>query len=378
MEGVVMVDPSFWQGRRVLVTGHTGFKGAWLALWLQRMGAELTGYSLPPPTDPSLFDMARVADGMRSVVGDVRDGEAIATTIAEVQPEVVFHMAAQPLVRLSYADPVGTYATNVMGTVHVLEAVRAVGGVKAAIVVTSDKCYDNKEWAWGYREIDPLGGRDPYSSSKGCAELVASAYRLSFFHPESYARHRTAVATVRAGNVIGGGDWAADRLIPDLIRSFLVQESARIRNPGAIRPWQYVLEPLAGYLELAERMIENGPGFGGAWNFGPRPEDAQPVHWISTQLARWWGDGAAWHEDSVPDQPHEARYLQLDWSKAYRQLGWVPRWSLDEALRRCAEWYRGWQEHPTAASVRSLCDADIDAFSAGGAERHVAGFAPLA
>lgn len=354
LEGLVM-DRAFWSGKRVLITGHTGFKGSWLSLWLQRMGAQVIGYALAPPTEPSLFEIAGVADGMTHILGDVRDLERLQAVLAEHRPEVVIHMAAQPLVRYSYQHPVETYATNVMGTVHLLEAVRHTEGVRVVVCVTSDKCYENREWVWGYRENEPMGGHDPYSSSKGCAELVISAYRRSFFPPEEYARHGVAVASVRAGNVIGGGDWAQDRLIPDIMRAFLEGRPVVIRSPGAIRPWQHVLEPLGGYLLLAERLWERGPEFAEAWNFGPNDDDARPVAWIVEYLATRWGEGARWELDSGR-HPHEAHYLKLDCSKAKNLLGWFPRLNLATALDWVVEWYRG---HQRGEDMRRLTESQI-------------------
>lgn len=330
----------FWRGKRVLVTGHSGFKGGWLSLWLQSLGAEVSGYALPPPTVPSLFEKAAVARGMRtSLMADVRDLDCLKAAFRELQPEVVFHLAAQPLVRHSYVDPVETYATNVMGTVHLLEAVRATEAVRVVVNVTTDKCYENREWVWGYRESDPMGGHDPYSSSKGCSELVTDAYRNSFFHGMDQGRHGVALATARAGNVIGGGDWAADRLIPDMIRAFSRGEAVVIRSPLSIRPWQHVLEPLWGYMTLAERLWEHGPEFAESWNFGPDDEDARPVEWIVQRLVGQWGGPAAWHLDDRP-QPHEATFLKLDCSKARARLGWRPRWDLGTALDHVISWHR--------------------------------------
>ena len=343
LEGVA-VTAGFWRGRRVLVTGHTGFKGSWLALWLQHLGAEVTGYALAPPTQPSLFEEARVAQGMRSVIGDVRDLATVRAAVADARPEVVIHMAAQPLVRQSYTEPVETYATNVMGTVHVLEAVRAVGGVRALVNVTTDKCYENREWPWGYRETDSLGGADPYSNSKACSELVTAAYRSSFLKDAG-------VATARAGNVIGGGDWAADRLLPDILRAFAEGRAVAIRNPHAVRPWQHVLEPLAGYLLLAQKLHEQPAAHSQAWNFGPAQDDARPVSWIVDQMARRWGAGARW--DIAPgDHPHETSYLQLDASKARSQLGWRPQTTLAQALDLTVQWAR---QRAAGTDVRALC-----------------------
>jgi CDP-glucose 4,6-dehydratase len=326
-------SPPFWRGKRVFVTGHTGFKGAWLALWLTDLGAEVTGYSLPPPTDPSLFDVARVRGRVWHVEGDVRDEAALARAVREAQPEIVFHLAAQSLVRLSYDEPVATYATNVMGTVNLLEAVRRRDGVRALVCVTSDKCYENRETPRPYREDDAMGGYDPYSSSKGCAELVTAAYRRSFFSGGG-----AAVATARAGNVIGGGDWAKDRLVPDLLNGFAAGDRPLIRFPSAVRPWQHVLEPLAGYLRLAEALWE-GDSAADGWNFGPDEIDARPVGWIADRLAALWGEGAAWETTGEP-QPHEAHVLRLDCAKARRELSWRPVWALDEALRRTVAWRR--------------------------------------
>ena len=333
------MDREFWAGKRVLVTGHTGFKGSWLSLWLQQLGAAVTGYALPPPTRPSLFDEANVASCMASMTGDVRDAAAVLEAVKSARPEIVFHMAAQSLVRPSYASPVETYATNVMGTVHVLEAVRHTPGVRAVVIVTSDKCYENRDWVWGYRETEPMGGHDPYSNSKGCAELVTSAYRSSFFNPARHAEHQVAVASARAGNVIGGGDWALDRLVPDIVRAIAADKPVRIRSPRAIRPWQHVLEPLSGYLVLAERLCRDGATFAESWNFGPMEGDNRPVQWIVECLTGRWGSGAGWQLDGQL-QPHEASYLKLDCSKALARLGWRPRWNLTEALDRVVSWHK--------------------------------------
>lgn len=337
-----MVDLSFWAGKVVLLTGHTGFKGSWLSLWLQSMGAKVVGYALPPPTNPSLFVTANVAEGMTSIEGDLRDYTALVTAFKQYQPEIVIHMAAQALVRYSYSNPIETYATNVMGTVHLLEAARQANCVRAIVNVTSDKCYENREWVWGYRENDPMGGYDPYSSSKGCAELVASAYRYSFFNPQNYAKHGVALASVRAGNVIGGGDWAEDRLIPDMLRAIAAGQPVVIRSPHAIRPWQHVLEPLMGYLMLAEKMWGNGPEFSEGWNFGPNDDDAKPVEWIVNKMTGQWGDGATWKLDDR-EHPHEANYLKLDISKAKLRLGWRPRLRLEDTLHRVVAWHKAHQ-----------------------------------
>ncbi|MFS0735463.1 CDP-glucose 4,6-dehydratase [Sphingomonas sp. 1P06PA] len=351
-----VVDPAFWAGKRIFLTGHTGFKGSWTALWLQQMGAQVTGFALAPPTAPALFEVARVGDGMTSIIGDIRDQALLERAVIEADPEIVIHMAAQPLVRASYDDPVGTYATNVMGTVHLLEAVRKTGSVRAACIVTTDKCYENREWAWGYREDEAMGGHDPYSNSKGCAELVTSAYRRSFFSEPGSA----AIASGRAGNVIGGGDWAADRLIPDILRSIAERQPVLIRNPLAIRPWQHVLEPVSGYLVLAQALWNDPQAASEAWNFGPRDDDARPVQWIVERLCALWGEGASWeHDRSV--QPHEARYLKLDISKARAGLGWQPQWTLAEALDSIVAWHRAWL---AGADMRQHCINEVGRFSA--------------
>lgn len=329
----------FWRDKRVFVTGHTGFKGGWLSLWLQSLGVELTGYSLKPPTTPNLFTVARVSDGICSIEGDVRDLEHLAKSMQASAPEIVLHMAAQALVRESYRNPVETYATNLMGTVNVLESVRYIPSVRAVVIVTTDKCYENREWIWGYREYEPMGGYDPYSSSKGCAELATAAYRSSFFNLQDYKEHGVAIATARAGNVIGGGDWSTDRLIPDILAAFGTKTSVKIRNPHAIRPWQYVLEPLRGYLMLAEKLFLEGPPFAEGWNFGPRDEDAKPVHWIVEQLSALWGEGASWEIDAQL-QPREAYYLKLDCSKANNKLGWRQSTKLMDALQSIVSWHR--------------------------------------
>ena len=353
-----MIDPEFWRGRRVFLTGHTGFKGGWLSLWLQDLGAVVTGFALAPDTTPDLFTAARVADGMTSLIGDIRDADALREAMVEAAPDVVIHMAAQPLVRLSYRDPVGTYATNVMGTVHLLDAVRATPSVRAAVVVTTDKCYENREWVWGYREDEPMGGADPYSSSKGCAELVTTAYRRSFFAEPG----GPAVASGRAGNVIGGGDWAEDRLIPDILRALDRGEVVRIRNPESTRPWQHVLEPLGGYLRLAQALVAEGQAVAEGWNFGPREEDAWPVRRIVERLAGGSSHEHGWTMDEGP-HPHEARYLKLDVSKARARLGWAPRWSLEDALDRILAWHRVWRD---GGDPRAACLADIGAYQAAG------------
>ena len=324
-----------WRGRRVFLTGHTGFKGSWLALWLHALGAEVTGFSLAPPTEPSLFALARVGELVTHVEGDIRELGPLREAMAGARPEVVFHLAAQPLVRLSYDEPVETYATNVMGTVHVLEAARQVAGVAACVCITTDKCYENREWVWPYRESDPMGGFDPYSSSKGCAELVISAWRRSFFD----GGRGPALASVRAGNVIGGGDYALDRLVPDLVRAFERGEAPVIRSPDAVRPWQHVLEALGGYLLIAERLLAGEPVFADAWNFGPADDDARPVSWIVDRMRATWGGTA----DTQPWRgavPHEAGLLRLDISKARSLLGWQPSLPLGGAIGAIVAWHK--------------------------------------
>ncbi len=329
-------------------------------MWLQHAGAELTGFALPPSTQPNLFNQARIADGMQSFLGDIRDLAALEAILQRTQPEVVIHMAAQPLVRYSYQNPVETYATNVMGTVHLLEAVRNTPSVKAVLVITTDKCYENREWDWGYRENEPMGGYDPYSNSKGCAELVCAAYRSSFFNPNDYARHGVGLATARAGNVIGGGDWSADRLVPDILRAWTQGQLVSIRNPHAIRPWQHVLEPLRGYLSLAEKLYHDGPRYGQGWNFGPSDEDAQPVGAIVAQMATLWGPAAQWAHDSNPN-PHEAHYLKLDISKARNQLSWHPILRLAQALQQTVAWA---EQHQAGADMRAVTLAQIESYQA--------------
>ncbi len=345
------MNAAFWQGKRILLTGHTGFKGSWLSLWLQSMGAEVIGYALTPSTNPSLFEVAKVGQGMTSIIGDIRDLPHLQKVFAEHQPEIVIHMAAQPLVRYSYIEPVETYSTNVMGTVNLLEAVRQTKNVKAVVNVTTDKCYENREWVWGYRESEAMGGYDPYSSSKGCSELVTAAYRNSYFHTEKYLMHGVALASGRAGNVIGGGDWAEDRLIPDMIRAITNGQSVSIRNPHSIRPWQHVLEPLSGYLLLAQKLYEEGPSFAEAWNFGPNEDDAKPVHWILDNLTKTWGEGASWKIDGA-DHPHEAHYLKLDCSKAKSRLHWKARWSLAKAIDQICVWHKA---HQAGADMQAVC-----------------------
>jgi len=333
------VNKAFWKDKRVLITGHTGFKGSWLSLCLKECGARVTGYALAPAGKPNLFEDAHVNSEIISIYGDVRNLELLQSVIEEHKPEIVFHMAAQALVRYSYHNPVETYSTNVMGTVNIMEAARRAESVRVLVNVTSDKCYENKEWAWGYREIEPMGGYDPYSSSKGCAELVTAAYRNSYFSTCDNGSSSVAVATARAGNVIGGGDWSEDRLVPDIMKAFIESRPVIIRNPNAIRPWQHVLEPLSGYLLLAENLWIDGPRFADAWNFGPGDEDAKPVSWIVENLVLAWGEGANWRTDTTV-QPHEALSLKLDCSKARHLLGWSPKLNLSGALVWTTDFYR--------------------------------------
>lgn len=330
-------DQHFWRGRRVFITGHSGFKGGWLSIWLNQLGAVVHGFSLPPSTNPNLFELSRLVkllDG--ATFGDIRNADALAAALQAFKPEIVFHLAAQPLVRYSYYHPVETFTTNVMGSVNLFEAVRRCPGVKVIVNITTDKCYANKNWVWGYRELEPLGGDDPYSSSKACAELISSAYRNSFF-----AASNVFLATVRAGNVIGGGDWADDRLIPDFIRAYYAGKPLSIRSPDAVRPWQHVLEPLSGYLLLAQKLIEEGAPYADAWNFGPREHDTQSVKWVVETLVGLC-PGGQWRQELSP-QPYEAHQLKLDSSKAHSLLKWKPRWSLQTALKQTVAWYQAWR-----------------------------------
>jgi CDP-glucose 4,6-dehydratase len=354
-------------GRRVFVTGHTGFKGGWLALWLARLGAQVHGFALHPPTSPSLFEAARVGERLASDTrGDVRDFDGLTTAVRRARPEIVFHLAAQPLVRASYDDPRGTYETNVIGTVNILEAVRAVGGVRVCQVVTSDKCYENREWPYAYRENDAMGGHDPYSSSKGCAELAVSSWRRSFFALNSVPP--TSLSSVRAGNVIGGGDWAADRIIPDCVRARARGVEPSVRNPNAIRPWQHVLEPLSGYLHLAMRQWTDPALFADSWNFGPGAVAAVPVkRLVELFEERWEGSngtparaGASQH---YPAAPHEAHTLRLDITRAEMILDWHPILSIDEAVGLTADWYRSVLDDAAGWDPQIVCDAQIDAYT---------------
>ncbi len=355
----MLIARDFWAGKKVFLTGHTGFKGSWLSLWLHSLGAQVHGYALEPPTNPSLFELGNIGPLVQSTLKDIRDRESLTRALVSAKPDIVIHMAAQPLVRDSYKIPVETYEINVMGTVNLFEAIRACTTVKAVINVTTDKCYENKEWVWGYREGEPLGGYDPYSNSKACSELVTSSYRSSYFNPKDHASHGVALASARAGNVIGGGDWAVDRLIPDCVRAVLKDEKVLIRNPHAIRPWQHVLEPLSGYLVLAQKLYENGPRYAGAWNFGPDDSDAKSVEWIVKSLCAKWGDHASYRIDKG-EHPHEAYYLKLDCSKAKAELGWRPRWNLDKAIDSIVAWTRIYGQ---GGDVGKTCREQINQYS---------------
>ena len=355
LEDLVMksiLDSSFWNGKRVFLTGHTGFKGSWLSLWLHSMGSTVKGYALTPPTTPSLFDEANVSRIIQSEIGDIRDLQKLKASMRSFNPDILIHMAAQPLVRLSYKEPLETYETNIMGTAKVLESARACENLKAIISVTTDKCYENKEWLWGYREDEPMGGFDPYSSSKACAELVTSAFRRSFMQEQGIG-----LASARAGNVIGGGDWADDRLIPDILRAFEEKRPVIIRNPSATRPWQHVLEPLSGYLNLAQKLYESPMEYAEGWNFGPLDEDARPVDWILNHLVARW-PGASWHLDK-DSHPHEAGYLKLDISKAKSRLHWKPIWRLEQTLEKITRWHQAWL---SKQDIQSLCLDEINEY----------------
>ncbi len=347
------VNFEFWKNKRVLITGHTGFKGSWLATWLQYMEAVVGGYALKPPTTPNIYELTNIGEGMTSVEADIRDFEQLVSALEQFQPEIIFHMAAQSLVLRSYEDPIETYSTNVMGTVHLFEAIRQIKSVRAVLNVTSDKCYENQEWVWGYRENEPLGGYDPYSNSKACSELVTSSFRNSFFKPTDSSQPRIALASARAGNVIGGGDWAKDRLIPDCIKAWLSGRVIDIRYPQAIRPWQHVLEPLTGYLLLAQRLYEEGSQFAESWNFGPDEESEQSVLEVVEQLAAFWGDEAQW-KTQHEGRTHEAQFLKLDCSKAQNRLGWTFRWNLATALQKTVEWYHVYQKNPQQLRKKTL------------------------
>lgn len=356
------MNSEFWKNKVVLVTGHTGFKGSWLSLWLQHLGAKVTGYALAPPATSNLFEKANIAFGMKSITGDIRNLQQVKQVFDEVQPEIVIHLAAQALVRYSYQEPVETYQTNVMGTLNILEGIRSTNSVRAAIMVTTDKCYENKEWVWAYRENEAMGGYDPYSSSKGCAELLIASYRNSYFSAETFSHHKTAIASVRAGNVIGGGDWAEDRLVPDIIKAVQNNEVVNIRNPNAIRPWQHVLEPLSGYMMLAEKLYTEGTEYAQAWNFGPHEEDAKSVEWIARKLTEIWGRNAHWQSEENSEQPHEANYLKLDCSKAHHLLLWWPKWNLELALQKIVHWHKVETE---GGSLKEISIEQINEYSCG-------------
>jgi CDP-glucose 4,6-dehydratase len=349
---------NFWKHKRVFITGHTGFKGSWLSLWLQTMGAEVKGYSLAPPTKPSMFEVADIGAHMQSDLNDIRDLSRLSDSIRSFEPEIVFHLAAQSLVRESYLQPLETYAINVMGTANLLDSIRKCPSVVAAVIITSDKCYKNQEVRRGYTEEDPMGGYDPYSNSKACAELVTDSYRASYFNQADYAVHGVAIASARAGNVIGGGDWADDRLIPDLVRAFNMGKPVKVRNPDSVRPWQHVLDPLRGYLMLAQRLCEAGPDYAEGWNFGPDVSDHQPVSWIIEQMIKYWGEGAGWLPE-LEQQPHEATLLSLDCKKAREKLGWAPRRDLNSALKSIVEWHQQWQ---AGADMYKVTQGDIEEF----------------
>ena len=352
-----------YRGKTVLLTGHTGFKGGWLALWLKRLGANVIGLSLPPPSTPSLFESAALAPELTHIEGDIRDQAALHNIMEKYSPEIVFHLAAQPLVRLSYNEPDETFETNVMGSLRVFEAVRQSKSVKVLINVTSDKCYENREWVWGYRENDPMGGYDPYSASKGCAELLFSAWRRSYFNPKTYGdKHQIACASVRAGNVIGGGDWALDRLVPDCFRSLSQKETITIRSPNAIRPWQHVLEPLSGYLEVGARLIKDPIKYGGGWNFGPKSGDDWNVEQIVKTICNIWGDGK--YSVDAGQHPHEAHWLKLDCAKAHIELNWHPRWDVQRALEETTNWYRRFYDGSTPSDMRDFTVQQIESYEA--------------
>lgn len=345
------MDSHFWKNQTVLVTGHTGFKGSWLSLWLQSLGANVVGYSLNPPTEPSLFERAKVEEGMTSIIGDIRNLSKLREVVKQVEPGIVFHLAAQALVRYSYKSPVETYETNVMGTLNLLESIRSIDSVRAVVLVTSDKCYENREWPWAYRETDTLGGHDPYSSSKGCTEILAASYRNSFFPINQFEIHKTAISTVRSGNVIGGGDWALDRLVPDAMRALTNDNPIQVRNPTSVRPWQHVLEPLSGYLMLAEKLFSDGPTYAQAWNFGPREEDAKSVKYLIDRLVQLWGHGSSFVKGGA-SHLHETNCLTLECSKAHSELNWWPQWDIDFTLQKVAFWYKANHE---GQQMRAIC-----------------------
>ena len=347
-----MIDQEFWKGKRVFITGHTGFKGSWISLWLVSLGAKVKGYALNPPTTPSLFNEARVGEVMESKIGDIGDQSKLYQSMTAFDPDILIHMSAQSLVRCSYTAPIETYEVNVIGTAKVLEVARSCPNLKAIVNITTDKCYENDERSQGYKEEDPMGGYDPYSSSKGCAELVTSAYRRSFLQEQGIG-----VASVRAGNVIGGGDWASDRLIPDILRSFEKNKPVVIRNPKATRPWQHVLEPLSGYLILAEKLYKNQDKYAGGWNFGPNEKDVKPVDWILDEMILKWPN-SSWELDKKSNS-HEARFLKLDILKAESKLGWKPVWGLSHTLKKIIYWHKAWLDKK---DMQSVCLAEIEEY----------------
>lgn len=351
------MDMEFWEKKKVFLTGHTGFKGSWLSIWLSHLGADVTGYSLNPPTNPSLFELSYIEDIVKSIIGDIKDKDRLQKDLADAQPEILIHMAAQPLVRLSYDKPLETFETNIMGTANILEAVRNCPTIRSVVIVTTDKCYENKEWFWGYRENEPMGGFDPYSSSKGCAELVTAAYRNSFFNNTGDENY-TAIATARAGNVIGGGDWALDRLIPDCMQALLNNQKIIIRNPNAIRPWQHVLEPLHGYLVLAEQLYKNGMMYAESWNFGPEDNDCKEVDYVVSQICNKWSKESEYIVENK-NCPHEATFLKLDCSKAKNLLNWTPVWTIDETIDSIIEWYEKYEEN---SNMLEVCRDQIKKF----------------
>jgi CDP-glucose 4,6-dehydratase len=348
----------FYTGRKVLITGHTGFKGSWLSILLKWLGADVYGYALNPPTSPSLYEVAKIDLSVTSTIGDIRDFKRLFKILMEIQPEIIIHMAAQPLVMESYRNPRETYETNVMGTVNLFDAARQVSSVKVILNVTTDKCYENKEWIWGYRENEPMGGYDPYSNSKSCSELVTSSFRNSFFNPKDYTNHGVALASARAGNVIGGGDWADDRLIPDFFRSILAGKKLQIRSPYAIRPWQHVLEPLSGYLTLCRKLMNEGPVYAEGWNFGSDDNDAKNVEWITRKICELWGDGVMYEINKNP-QPHEANYLKLDCTKAKTLLGWHPKWNIERAIQKIVDWNKSYLAN---SDMNLVCVSQIEEY----------------
>jgi len=354
-----MINGDFWNKRKVFITGHTGFKGSWLCLWLHSLKADITGYALQPPTIPNLFETCRIDKFVHSIIADIRHENKIKEAIKSVNPEIVIHMAAQSLVQESYNHPKETFDVNVMGTVNLLEAVRSCKNTKVVINVTSDKCYENREWIWGYRENEPLGGYDPYSSSKACSEIVTAAYRNSFFHPNNYRLHGVGICSARAGNVIGGGDWAADRIVPDCVTALQSGRKIKIRNPHAVRPWQHVLEPLCGYLMLAEKIFAEGPEHSKAWNFGPDDNNVRTVEYLVKTFCDKWGPSAS-YEIQKNEYPHEAQLLKLDCSMAKSKLGWIPKWDLEEVIDKIVMWTK---RYAAGENMVDECIGQIDDYS---------------